>query len=70
MCRSSWTNLKKDINIKGIVINYKEVQISVHADDALIFLNGKAITTERESLKISSKFYNHNNRIQNYIHKQ
>ena len=48
MCRSSWTNVKKDINIKGIVINFKEMQISEYADDAIIFLDGKAITTERE----------------------
>ena len=56
MCRSSWTNVKKNINIKGIVINNKEMKISQYADDTQILLDGTERSL-RESLQILSKFY-------------
>ena len=36
LCRSSWTNVKKNINIKGILINNEEMKISQYADDTQI----------------------------------
>ena len=57
MCRSSWTTVKKNINIKGIVINNKEMKISQYADDTYILLDGTEQSL-RENHQILSKFYN------------
>ena len=56
MCRSPWTDVKKNINIKGKVINNKEMKIRQYEDDAQILLDGTEQSL-RESLQTLSKFY-------------
>ena len=48
--------LRKNINIKGIAINNKEMKISQYADDTQILLDGTERSL-RESLQVLSKFY-------------
>ena len=48
--------LRKNINIKGIVINNNAMKISQYADDTQILLEGTERSL-RESLRILSKFY-------------
>ena len=48
--------IRKNINIKGIVINNKEMKISQYADDTQILLDGTERSL-RESLQILSKFF-------------
>ena len=48
--------LRKNINIKRIVINNKEMKISQYADDTQIRLDSTERSL-RESLQILSKFY-------------
>ena len=51
MCRSSWTNGKKNINIKGKVINNKAMKISQSTDDTQILLDGtEQVLIEKPSI--------------------
>ena len=49
MCRSSWTNVEKNINIKGIVINNQDI---------IQLLLGGTEKSLREKLQTLSKFIN------------
>ena len=48
--------IKKDINIKGIFINNKEVTLSQYADDTQIFLDGSEMSLRKTLEKLNS-FY-------------
>ena len=51
MCRSSWTNGKKNINIKRKVINNKAMKISQSTDDTQILLDGtEQVLMEKPSI--------------------
>ena len=56
MCRSPWTDVKKNINIKGIVINNKEMKIRQYANDTQILLDGTEQSL-RKRLQLVEKFY-------------
>ena len=47
---------KKDINIKGIIINNKEFTLSQYADDTQIFLDGSEMSLRKTLEKLNS-FY-------------
>ena len=57
MCKCSWKNVTKNINIKGIVINNKEMKICQYADNTQILLDGTEQSL-KENLQILSKFLN------------
>ena len=48
--------IKKDINIKGIIINNKEFTLSQYADDTQIFLDGSEMSLRKTLEKLNS-FY-------------
>ena len=48
--------IKKDINIKGIIINNKEFTLSQCADDTQIFLDGSEMSLRKTLEKLNS-FY-------------
>ena len=56
MCRSPWTDVMKNINIKGIVINDKEMKIRQYANDKQILLGGTEQSL-RKRLQLVAKFY-------------
>lgn len=49
--------MRKNENIKGIIINNKEFKISQYADDTQLFLDGSDLSL-RESLETLNKYYN------------
>ena len=57
MCKCSWKNVTKNINIKGIVINNKEMKICQYAHNTQILLDGTEQSL-KENLQILSKFLN------------
>ena len=46
--------IKKDINIKGIIINNKEFTLSQYADDTQIFLDGSEMSLKKTLEKLNS----------------